>query len=513
LGILLACVSSGACAWNYEEHKELGNVSYTKACELLLANEPNLRALEAIASVACSHIGEQARQYGVRTGLAGDHVKSPETFLTIAAEVEALSWASYGHAAIENYEHFWPHVKDTWRRYQQSAIDAALKAGDHWRNNRKDLAVTEFNKALIYSSFADHFLQDAFSAGHSGYSRINSLQNPSLIFHDYWNKHGRWMKGTIYKLDIGEAITRRTLLTEALSSFKREQEWYAYGDGELSRSNDEATKSNVQNKEQILQASTASIVSVILAFAEGNGSEFFLLADSQTPNATEYFQQLPIYFAWLLGVTQYETITPDLEGHCVQENTEVYEEFRKCWFDLENSFAEPTYPDLTVAVGRSYFVRQKNGFNSLSLAYSPYSSKNFPWWPRSLRIYALSNLADLNMTYRDHDILSYTEYGFNWTVPNYLHGSIISNEIDLSYASLSENTRKRFGGTPSSTIDGLYAGLNTNLDLLRAKLTLGLGAFVPTSASTHKPEYKAQLTIGWSIGVIGGGPLTRWRNQ
>jgi len=59
------------------------------------------------------------------------------------------------------------------------------------------------------------------------------------------------------------------------------------------------------------------------------------------------------------------------------------------------------------------------------------------------------------------------------------------------------------------TETGAYLGLNTNLDFLKAKLSIGTGWFFPHNTYLRK-EFKAQLMFGLTFGVLGGGPLKRW---
>ncbi len=65
-----------------------------------------------------------------------------------------------------NYDHFgWNNMR-AYVEYHQKAIELAFEAHLARRRGPQDASEDLFAQALIYNGFADHFLTDAFSAGH-----------------------------------------------------------------------------------------------------------------------------------------------------------------------------------------------------------------------------------------------------------------------------------------------------------------------------------------------------------
>ena len=209
LCLLISVFSIEAYGWNFDEHVELGESSFQNACnfiedvygeaEAILENGlETTERFEALSTIlSCSDDGTDARIYGLRSALSGDHVDDPQVFLNQSAETLALSWVNYGNLALSNADHFWPEVKRTWRHYHDLAVKFSISAYKNWASENYNKADEEIKSALAFSAFADHFLQDSFATGHLGFARSSTLQNPSLIFHDYWNAVGRVFSGNI----------------------------------------------------------------------------------------------------------------------------------------------------------------------------------------------------------------------------------------------------------------------------------------------------------------------------
>ena len=96
----------------------------------------------------------------------------------------------------------------------------------------------DFAQVFYTSAFADHFLQDAFSAGHAGFNRPSTGAVASKAFHDIWNRSGRLVKSP-----TGSC-------------------WVQYGDGKLAFASDTA-------RFQIDAAEKASVYDVLAAFITG----------------------------------------------------------------------------------------------------------------------------------------------------------------------------------------------------------------------------------------------------
>lgn len=530
--LLFAFFSTTSHAWVFKEHREIGRTSYLNSCESLnrLIKESEAKEeSETLKLVACKSPTLRAREYGLKSALSGDHVSEPENFEDVSAEKQATSWLNYGNLALKNHKHFWPHVKKEWRKQHIRAVALADEARMEWRNGNRSLAIELFERSLNYSAFADHFLQDAFAIGHGGFSRIGSFQNTSLIFHDEWNKKGRWFKG--HRIDDrnfdgaskGVYIKHRGTVDmcgeeDDKNAVKVNREigcqsgfdiWFAYGDKKLNFSSSEGGhKSNKDNKNRMLAANESSISAVISTFVFGHDNGFSMKAESLFPNSVQAFKQESLYFGSRESDGSYYASE---EGDCDQLDGDVYEEFGICWFDLDNSFMEPVYPDVTLSLGRVFLEEYDELFNAFYFAISLYSAEYFSSWPKNIRFYSLFNMDNLDYQGQKGRSTTYRELGFNVVLPNFYDGTLVSHEVELAYAFLGhgESGRKWYKGDLVKDIEGGFIGLNTNFDIMKARVTIGTGLFV-SERDIEAAQFKSQIMIGWNFNSLGGGPIYRW---
>ncbi|MDH5693243.1 MAG: hypothetical protein OEZ47_09090, partial [Gammaproteobacteria bacterium] len=530
--ILLAGVSQELYAWNFIEHRELGEKAFIQACDSLvtdhLANTDKFEPLSVLRAVPCVNPITYAKQFGLRSALSGDHIEDPESFSNADSEIQALSLTNYGLLALGNHQHFWPHVKKAWREAHDRAIAYAEIARKSWLEGRSVKAIQEFDQALIYSAFASHFLQDSFSVGHNGFSRMNSTQNSSLILHDEWNSTGRYFKGFNMPDSAMDTFLSQSQRTKILNNiFKscaanRTMEkkcdwfvWHALGDGKLNE--------DAENQKRILLANESSIKAVMMTFVYGNDHGYSFIADLLLPVSTEHFTQNSAYGSiladsnWLrkmmLGKaqTRYEVRTP-IGDKCFAEDESVYFQSGHCWVDLENSYMEPVYPDLSIALTGSSLPTSGGKFVGIYLAYNIYTTDWFSWWPKYVRVYYHSENRTLYEQLNNKDIAGFDEIGFNFAVPNFYRSSVLSHDIQIAYAELryTDGSDDFFQILSSQNRDrGAYAGLNTNVDFLKYKFSFGLGYFFPDTDAKNA-VLRASVSIGKDFGVVGGGPLTRW---
>jgi hypothetical protein len=170
--------------------------------------------------------------YGQSIAIAGDHVGTPEELMSSHGQIVAASIVNYASLALENVTHFHPEALRNWRAYHDQALELATK--DH----PNATAARDFATVFYTSAFADHFLQDAFAAGHSGFNRPASGAVASKVFHDVWNQTGRLVKSS-----TGVC-------------------WVQYGDGKLRYASATA-------RFQIDAAEKASVADVLAAFVTG----------------------------------------------------------------------------------------------------------------------------------------------------------------------------------------------------------------------------------------------------
>jgi hypothetical protein len=236
IGALIVAWPSLAGAWGTREHQELGRAAYLRACTELRAVVASKLASQAAAGrleIACGkNIETLAEIYGDATALAGDFLEEPSEFITQAGAWRFNSRKSYWLLALENSAHFNPMATRSWAEYHAVAIREGL-AGSAVDGLG---AVTAFQLALQESAFADHFLQDAFAAGHMGFNRTASSAAASKSFHDAWNARGR-------------VVTDRN-----------GDRWITFGDGRLDH------PQNAEARRHVLEAATLSVRGVLRAF-------------------------------------------------------------------------------------------------------------------------------------------------------------------------------------------------------------------------------------------------------
>src|SRR5207249_691466 len=115
--------------------------------------------------------------------------------------------------ALENESHFLPSAAQNWRANHLAAEQTALDAR---ARGLTGLALqAAFEKGFYQQAFSDHFLQDSYSAGHSGFARVASRPSVAGSFHDEFNELGR-------------------ILIDA-----RGRKWFGLGDGHLLDSRNE----------------------------------------------------------------------------------------------------------------------------------------------------------------------------------------------------------------------------------------------------------------------------------
>jgi hypothetical protein len=253
---------ASAFAWNFEEHKELGTSGYQSACDQLahdlkLDLQPKAVGADAPKSdsdacvtasdprtvrwcIACRTFS--AQRYGDAVAIAGDHVGSPEELMSPAGQTVAASVVDYTFLALVNWQHFHPAAPQNWRRYHGEAVEKAVRLANEQGPDGR--TVRDFEQVFYTSAFADHFLQDSFSAGHSGFNRPSTGAVAAKAFHDIWNRSGRLVKSP-----TGDC-------------------WLQFGDGKLKPPTDEGGRPDV-GRRQIDTAEIASVRDVLETFVTG----------------------------------------------------------------------------------------------------------------------------------------------------------------------------------------------------------------------------------------------------
>lgn len=280
--------------------------------------------------------------YGVLGGLAGDHVQNTmdmEAYLqdrssklnqTISLHNHYLGQSrtsapdkelfdvdhGYGILAYVNYSHFYQYAKsfeehledvdpenvrelfepsNTYKIYEATnthlinryltlhlfAVTMAERAGRFYAKGKKEEASTALYYAFLTNAFADHYLEDAFAAGHLVVNRtfFSTLIN-SKALHDFYNDVGATVanrKGEVWKITGDGAMNRS------------EKEWEdakKYSDVRLGNLNapyakgytDEATR-YTDKYVRAVAATTVSIIDVWEAFERARKGDETVLLD------------------------------------------------------------------------------------------------------------------------------------------------------------------------------------------------------------------------------------------
>ncbi|NVK37311.1 MAG: hypothetical protein HWE18_05255 [Gammaproteobacteria bacterium] len=259
--------SAYSLAWNFDEHSSAGRSAYINACENLSKklSDQQKQVLNQWLCKSDFQLVEQADAYGRMSALAGDHLVSPDEFLSSDGEVAAGSAIVYASLASENATHFWPMVEPIWIKHHLNALNLAhnihsLLTIQNSSIFKQRLSTQEeleakllFKEMLASSAFADHFLQDAFSIGHSGFGRAATSAELSVGFHDHYNKEG------------------------SLLGNKKHGTWIAYGDGMY------ADDKNSKNRSHLMAENTQALENLFLAVL-GISSQNQVVFPSHTSN-------------------------------------------------------------------------------------------------------------------------------------------------------------------------------------------------------------------------------------
>jgi hypothetical protein len=234
LAITAALLCGG---WDYVEHLSIGTQSYERACEKLrIEFQPSTdEGQRTRLGIACDNLDITSQLYGQATALAGDRFGGPADFLSTRAGWKVASRREYYSLALANTTHFHPYATREWWRYHRQAVLHSIEA-----SKKQGLdAVDGLQTALFESAFADHFLADAFSAGHMGFNRAASSVAASLVYHDSWNAKGRVIRD------------------------RAGRSWKTYGDSHFD------TKQNTEGRKHVIDTAELSIEGVLRAFISG----------------------------------------------------------------------------------------------------------------------------------------------------------------------------------------------------------------------------------------------------
>jgi len=237
-----------AQGWVTAEHIRIGEASYHQACEYFRRSDVVRTAEQQLrAARFCFQDDTWARHYGEITAYSGDYAAKPEDiptdFAQMSARLEDLSdWSKVGNLlhrallALKDGTHFQPHAQAQWSQYHRRALERAEQAR---RDQNDDHG---FRSALIINGFADHFLQDAFSAGHNGTDRKNTIPSLQKVYHDAFCCWGRF---------LGDGLGNT---------------WFTLGDGGLDK------PCNREGKERMIAAAAESVRSILWVFIIGEGA-------------------------------------------------------------------------------------------------------------------------------------------------------------------------------------------------------------------------------------------------
>ncbi len=282
--------SSPALAWDFREHYLLGSEAYRAVCLELSAATPGFKSALSTPeqrqrfAMACELLSPKSDQYGQFVALSGDHIDL-EQIESLDANIAAKDLVGYLLRASHNADHFHPTAPLEWRKHHSHALDEAVAAA------RKGSYLDQlhgFWRAFYLSTYADHFLEDSFAAGHSGFNRPASTPSASERFHRRANENGK-------------------LLRDGAG-----REWRTFGDSNLKLSE------NAEGKLRVLEATKASIRDLLVAFVLGRRSRSL---------ERDVALRVPVYSN---ADCSHEAAKSD-NTRFVSWNRAVDEEFRRVW--------------------------------------------------------------------------------------------------------------------------------------------------------------------------------------
>jgi hypothetical protein len=232
-------------AWNGLEHEKIGTTAFGRACteaRSLYSTSTEAEVANRLG-LACRAVGESSPPgsavftYSDRAGfwskMAADHVTSPEQLTESRLGSRVGNRKQMARIAIDNVEHFHPDSFNSWRDFHKKALQKATSA-----SSGSGITLSElFEGALAAESFAQHYLQDSFAAGHMGFNRAASSNAATLSYHRRMSRKGRCVANK-----DGEA-------------------WFTHGDGYLNASD--------RSGEHVIEASAASYFDFLEAFIGG----------------------------------------------------------------------------------------------------------------------------------------------------------------------------------------------------------------------------------------------------
>ncbi|OAR02772.1 hypothetical protein LLEC1_02917 [Akanthomyces lecanii] len=241
-----------------------------------LANNPqdqpqDARALIKYLQLEVDEVGRAHREKrDPSTIYKGGEVVSNVTLQMMTSSRKKANFLSYAKLALINWDHFGDDARTSYTTGHKAAIELAARGG-----RAKDALF----KAYAMNAFADHFLQDLFSAGH--------LRTPRRLLHGpttLADKCAQYMHDE--DCALGLSVTN-----------KKGEHWVAYGDRRL------LDRVNEDNLKRCLAAVHASSMEVYTAWNTKKAlpvSEFGAWNTIPTKtSATATSQKLPPLF--LLG--------------------------------------------------------------------------------------------------------------------------------------------------------------------------------------------------------------------
>lgn len=276
LCIFISLLSSNTYSWKFQEHFALGKKAYENSCDLLMKidnkqlNHTSIRIRDIYLCPSDKDLlNELSSKYGRASAIAGDHIEDPEHFFSGYGEISTNSVIKYGTLASHNINHFWPDVKRHFLSHQIKSLTYARDFHDKLMNGKVlDQEYFVIQKAIMYQAFGSHFLQDAFSIGHSGFSRGGTNAEVSNLFHNYFNCNG----SKLYYAPSNDL-------------------WDAYGDGQLNLDSDDNLKDdanhhNHQNQIRIIEANTEALYMVMKSLLTATTYQETDLANIKLPTHT-----------------------------------------------------------------------------------------------------------------------------------------------------------------------------------------------------------------------------------
>ncbi|MDQ5873172.1 MAG: hypothetical protein M3547_13315 [Acidobacteriota bacterium] len=217
ISCLCLLVTSPLSGFNYKEHQDVGNEALRRAVmyferrcgallpkgrrdelmrEILGLTAPNKKPPFTPFNITYGHLVAsvdyvtEPSELAFQGGLPPSSLKQPGVFFNERL-INRRSFLRLLHATHHDRNHFQGRALITYQTWHRTAVHLVRQSSNDNSGEPETADRSEFHDlslALIYSAYADHFLQDFFAPGHIRTPRFGLHDAASMGIHDYFNR-------------------------------------------------------------------------------------------------------------------------------------------------------------------------------------------------------------------------------------------------------------------------------------------------------------------------------------